>query len=33
MNWSGLQKGEGFEFHILAIAILAGVMLRGAGPL
>ncbi len=32
MNWSGNQKGEGFEFHLLAIAILLGVMLRGAGP-
>lgn len=32
MNWSGRQKGEGFEFHLLAIAILLGVMLRGAGP-
>jgi len=32
MNWGGKQKGEGIEFHILAIAILLGVMLRGAGP-
>jgi putative oxidoreductase len=32
MNWTGNQKGEGIEFHILAIAILLGVMLRGAGP-
>jgi putative oxidoreductase len=32
MNWGGRQKGEGFEFHMLAIAILLGVMLRGAGP-
>ena len=32
MNWGGRQKGEGFEFHLLAVAILIGVMLRGAGP-
>jgi putative oxidoreductase len=32
VNWGGRQKGEGIEFHILAIAILLGVMLRGAGP-
>ena len=32
MNWGGNQKGEGIEFHLLAIAILLGVMLRGAGP-
>ena len=31
MNWGGRQKGEGIEFHLLAIAILLGVMLRGAG--
>ena len=32
MNWGGKQKGEGIEFHLLAVAILLGVMLRGAGP-
>jgi putative oxidoreductase len=32
MNWGGRQKGEGFEFHLLALAILLGVMIRGAGP-
>ena len=32
MNWGGRQKGEGIEFHLLAITILLGVMLRGAGP-
>jgi putative oxidoreductase len=31
MNWFGNQKGEGFEFHLLAIAIAVLVMLRGAG--
>jgi len=32
-NWSGTQKGEGFEFHLLALAIVIAIMVRGAGPL
>ena len=31
MNWSGAQPGEGFEFHILAIALAAGVAIAGSG--
>ena len=31
MNWAGNQKGEGFEFHLLAIAMAVLVMIRGAG--
>ena len=31
MNWTGAQKGEGFEYHLLAIAIAAFLMIRGAG--
>jgi putative oxidoreductase len=31
MNWSGTQKGEGFEFHFLVLAITAFLMIRGAG--
>lgn len=31
MNWYGTQKGEGFEYHLLAIAIAATLLLRGAG--
>lgn len=31
MNWMGNQKGEGFEFHLLAIGLASVVMLRGAG--
>ena len=31
MNWTGTQKGEGFEYHVLAIAIAAFLMVRGAG--
>jgi putative oxidoreductase len=31
MNWMGTQKGEGFEFHLLAIAMAAALLLRGGG--
>jgi putative oxidoreductase len=31
MNWMGTQKGEGFEFHLLALAMAATLLLRGAG--
>ncbi|MGH9899842.1 MAG: DoxX family protein [Pyrinomonadaceae bacterium] len=31
MNWEGTQKGEGFEYHILAFAIAAALMIRGGG--
>jgi putative oxidoreductase len=31
MNWTGAQAGEGFEYHILAIALALVVMLRGSG--
>ena len=31
MNWSGDQKGEGFEFHLLAIALGLAVLVKGAG--
>ncbi|HEY6290984.1 MAG TPA: DoxX family protein [Terriglobia bacterium] len=33
MNWGGNQKGEGFEFHLLAIAIGLTIMAKGAGAL
>jgi len=32
-NWSGQQKGEGFEYHLLALALLFLVMVKGAGAL
>ena len=32
-NWFGTQKGEGFEFHILAVAIALTIMIKGAGAL
>jgi hypothetical protein len=38
MNWSDRQAGEGFEYHLLAIAISAAILIGGgangrwAGP-
>lgn len=31
MNWSGKQGGEGFEYHILVLAIAVVLMMRGGG--
>jgi putative oxidoreductase len=31
MNWVGHQAGEGFEFHVLTVAIAIAVMIIGAG--
>ena len=31
MNWTGTQKGEGIEYHLLVLAITAFLMIRGAG--
>ena len=31
MNWSGTQKGEGFEYHLLAIGLALVVIVCGAG--
>jgi putative oxidoreductase len=33
MNWFGGQSGEGFEFHLLALALAIPLVLRGAGAL
>jgi len=33
MNWFGAQKGEGFEYHLLAIALGLVVVMRGSGAL
>jgi putative oxidoreductase len=33
MNWSGQQKGEGFEYHLLAIALAIVVLVKGAGAI
>jgi putative oxidoreductase len=31
MNWMGTGKGEGFEYHILAVAIGIALMIKGGG--
>src|SRR6202012_2476638 len=33
MNWTGQQKGEGFEYHLVALALLLIVLVKGAGAL
>ena len=33
MNWDGTLKGEGFEFHILAVTLAVIVIIRGSGSL
>jgi putative oxidoreductase len=30
-NWTGTQKGEGYEYHLLVLAITVFLMIRGAG--
>ena len=31
MNWFGKKQGEGFEYHILAVAITIALMIKGGG--
>jgi putative oxidoreductase len=31
MNWGGKQPGEGFEYHLLAIAIGIALLISGGG--
>ena len=33
MNWFGNQKGEGFEFHLLVIAMAIALIIKGGGAL
>ena len=33
MNWTGAQKGEGYEYHLLVLAIAAFLIINGAGAL
>ena len=33
MNWFGNQAGEGYEFHVLTIAMALAVVVRGSGAL
>ena len=32
MNWTGTQKGEGFEFHLLVLAIVTYLIIQGREP-
>jgi putative oxidoreductase len=32
-NWSGTQKSEGYEYHILTLVICLVIMIRGSGAL
>jgi putative oxidoreductase len=31
MNWNGMQRGEGFEYHLLAIGLALIVVIKGGG--
>jgi putative oxidoreductase len=31
MNWSGIQKGEGIEYHLLVIAMALALVISGGG--
>jgi len=31
MNWSGKQAGEGYEFHLLVIAMTIALIIKGGG--
>jgi putative oxidoreductase len=31
MNWTGAEAGEGFEYHLLALAIALAIMIKGSG--
>jgi putative oxidoreductase len=31
MNWTGAQKGEAYEYHLVLLAALVVLMIRGAG--
>ena len=31
MNWSGAQKGEGYEYHLLTLAMAAFLTIKGGG--
>ena len=33
MNWQGRNPGEGFEYHLLAIALILVILVHGAGAL
>jgi len=32
-NWTGAQKGEGYEYHLLVLALVVAIIVQGAGAL
>jgi putative oxidoreductase len=33
MNWAGTQKGEGLEYHLLALGLAIALLVKGGGAL
>lgn len=33
MNWTGQQAGEGFEYHLLVLGMVAALLVKGSGAL
>ena len=33
MNWAGNQPSEGYGYHLLAIALIVAILVRGGGAL
>jgi putative oxidoreductase len=33
MNWTGTQSGEGFEYHLLALASCFAILVKGSGAI
>jgi putative oxidoreductase len=33
MNWYGMQKGEGYEYHLLVLVLCLLIMVKGSGAL
>jgi putative oxidoreductase len=31
MNWMGTQKGEGYEYHVLALGLAIALLIKGGG--
>jgi putative oxidoreductase len=31
MNWAGTQRGEGFEYHLLALGLAIALLIKGGG--
>jgi len=31
MNWAGNQQGEGYEYHLLALALGLAILMNGSG--